>query len=44
MELDVRVGKEALSIIFENPFRLETDAIVEKIQKFIMRDFIGFRF
>jgi hypothetical protein len=35
MELDVRMGKEALSIIIENPFRLDTDAIVGKIENFM---------
>jgi len=35
MELDVRMGKEALSIIIENPFRLDTDTIVGRIEKFV---------
>ena len=35
MELDVRMGKESLSIVIANPFRLETDVIVGRIEEFM---------
>ena len=35
MELDVRMNKESLSITIENPFRLNLDALVGKIETFI---------
>lgn len=35
MELDVRIDKEAISISIENPFRLDLDAIVGRIEEFL---------
>jgi len=36
MELDIRVEKESLSITIENPFRIDLDAIVGKIDDFLV--------
>lgn len=35
MELDVRIDKDGISIPIENPFRLELDSIVRKIEEFL---------
>jgi len=35
MELDIRVEKESLSIIIENPFRIDLDALVGRIDNFL---------
>lgn len=35
MELDVSIDKDSLSIPINNPFRLDVDAIVEKIESFV---------
>ena len=35
MELDVRMDKEALSITIEDPFRIDFDALVGKIDDFL---------
>jgi hypothetical protein len=35
MELDVRIEKDSLSIPIENPFHLDLDAIVGKIETFV---------
>ncbi len=35
MELDVRMDKKSLSIPIENPFRIDLDALVGKIDEFL---------
>jgi hypothetical protein len=35
MELDVRIDKDAISIPIENPFRLDLDGIMGKIEGFL---------
>lgn len=36
MELDVRINKEAISISIDNPFRLNLDDIVGRIDQFLV--------
>ncbi len=35
MELDIRMEKESLSIAIDNPFRIDLDALVGKIDEFL---------
>ena len=35
MEMDVRVGKESVSIPIENPFRIDLEALVGRIETFV---------
>jgi hypothetical protein len=35
MELDVSIDKDSISITISNPFRLDVDAIAEKIEGFV---------
>jgi hypothetical protein len=35
MELDVRIGKEAISITIDNPFRLDLDAIIGRMDQLL---------
>jgi hypothetical protein len=35
MELDVRIDKDSLSIEIDNPFRLDLDSIVGRIERFL---------